>query len=423
MKKIFVLAVSCVIFSYLVLNVGVVYALENREINFYYGDKIFSYSINQNKKTSDIFDQHYTINKYNRNSSHEDRVYLLHTMLDLGFDNSIIVQYLFPNINNTISKIEKNINLNAKDATLKINTNTNKVFYIEKEQIGIKLDRDKLYQNLITTYLNSQSLDISIPVQKLYPTVTSKDLEKFTHLRSDFSTDISRSSEDRKHNIKNSLASLNRVEISPGEIFSFNKCVGKRTAENGYREAKIIVNNEFVEGIGGGVCQVSSTLYNTALLSGLEIIEANKHSKQVQYVKYGFDAMVNFGSSDLKFRNNTQEKVTIITNYSNNSIRIRIFGEDLNNVSYKLTNEISNIQSPTEEIQYDEDQKYLDKVTYTDEFFYLKQASTGMDVNSYRKKYLNGELVGTELLRTDKYKVQNAIKVYGTKQRETIPSD
>ena len=93
------------------------------------------------------------------------------------------------------------------------------------------------------------------------------------------------------------------------------------------------------DGVGGGVCQVSSTLYNCALLSGLEIIEANKHSKQVSYVDYGFDAMVNFGSSDLKFKNNTNEKIIIVTNCSNSNLRIRIYGETLSNVKYKLKNE------------------------------------------------------------------------------------
>ena len=169
-------------------------------------------------------------------------------------------------------------------------------------------------------------------------------------------------------------------------------------------------------GVGGGVCQVSSTLYNCALLAGLEIVEANKHSKQVSYVNQGFDAMVNFGSSDLKFRNNTSENITIITNFSTNQARIRIYGEKPQN-SYKLFSEVFNINEPKEEIFYDEKQEYLDKVTYDDEFFYLKKGSVGKEIKTYRETYSNNLLINKELLRHDKYPVQNSIKIFGNKKR------
>ena len=193
--------------------------------------------------------------------------------------------------------------------------------------------------------------------------------------------------------------------------------MGRRTAENGYRQAKIIVNNEYVDGIGGGVCQVSTTLYNSVLLAGLDIIEANKHSKQVGYVNKGFDAMVNYGSSDLKFKNNTNSPIRIITNYSSDKARIRIFGESLAGKHFELTNEVFNTVEPTESIIYDVNSEYLNKVTFDDEFFYLKTASKGMEIKSFRQEYLNNELVNTELLRHDKFPVQNAIKVYGNKKR------
>ena len=338
-------------------------------------------------------------------------------MLGAGFDKSVALNYIYPNLDAVIEKLEKNIQVKPRNASLKINENTNKVFIIQNEVVGIELDRVELYSRLSNRFLNGEDLKIEVPIKKLLPSVTSADLKKFTNLRADFSTDISNSSADRKHNIKNALNSLNRVVIAPNQVFSFNKTVGRRTKSNGYRTAKIIVNNEFVDGIGGGVCQVSTTLYNSALLSGLEIIEANKHSKQIGYVKYGFDAMVNFGSSDLKFRNNTNEKITIITNYSSKSARIRIFGESLGGVNYKLTNEIVSITEPKVEIKYDNAQEYLDKVEYDDEYFYLRRGGRGMEVKSYREKYDGGKLVSRELLRDDKFKVQNAIKVYGTKKR------
>ena len=418
MKKIVLPCLLCVFFLMLATIVGVTYCFQGEHIEFIYGEKVFDYFLDPNIKTSSRFDLNYEINKYNRFGLAKERVELLNKMLSLGFEKSVAVDYLFPNLTKKINSIAKNIYVAPKDAELKINSNNEHVFLILPETIGIELDKNKLFNNICNNYINQKTMKFNLPIKKSIPKVTKKDYEKFTNLRADFSTNISTSSSDRKHNIKNALTSLNKIKIAPNQIFSFNNIVGRRTAENGYREAKIIVNNEFVDGLGGGVCQVSSTLYNAVLMSGLEIIEANKHSKQVNYVMYGFDAMVNFGSSDLKFRNNTNETITIIANYSANNARIRIYGENLNNTSYKLTNEILNVVEPTEEILIDEHQQYLDKIKYEDEYFYLRKANKGMEIKSYRETYKNNQLVSKELLRHDKFKVQNSVKVFGSQKRE-----
>lgn len=393
--------------------------IPNNEICFVYSNRLFYYNLDKNIKTCSVFSVEFASNKYNRFGSVADRQTLLKNMLNLGFDIEIALNYLFPNLNAKIAEIEKNINIKPINAKLTINTNSEQVFKIKPEVVGYCVDKQKIYLDICHLFLLNKPLKIQISTTKLLPEIFANDLKKATHLRADFSTSIKNSSTDRKHNVKNALIRLNKTEIAPNEIFSFNKTIGKRTKENGYREAKIIVNNEFVEGLGGGVCQVSSTLYNSALLAGLEIIEANKHSKQVGYVKYGFDAMVNFGSSDLKFKNNTNEKITIITNYYPDSLRIRIYGENLNQVEYRLSNEIVSTTEPIELVQFDTENKFADKVLYEDESFYLKKATKGMEIKSYREKYVNGQLFDKQLLRFDKFKVQDAIKVYGTKKRTT----
>lgn len=417
MKKLVAFCLICVIFVLIFPQKLPVSACSGEQIDFIYNNKIFSYQLANNIKSSSIFDENYKINKYNRFGSTSERQTLLKNMLEIGIDKEIALDYIFPNLNKKIAKIEKNIYLKPQDAKCKINTNSQKVFHITSEVVGVCVDKTTLIDSLCENYLLNKPLQISVPTITLNPKVLKKDLEKFTNLRADFSTSISTSTPDRKHNVKNALQRLNKIKIAPNEVFSFNKTIGKRTTENGYREAKIIVNNEFVDGVGGGVCQVSSTLYNAALLSGLEIIEANKHSKQVGYVKYGFDAMVNFGSSDLKFRNNTSEKITIITNFSNDTLRIRIFGQTLGKTEYKLTNEIVSTTDPIEIVEFDTENKYQDKVIYEDESFYLKKASKGMEIKSYRETYVDGQLTEKKLLRYDKFKVQNAVKIYGTKKR------
>ena len=416
MKKSFLVCVLCVFFLLSVIQVGTVYAYSPEQITFSFQNRIFTYTLNENFKTPTLFYDKTEIEKFNRFGTVQERQELLTKMLNIRIDAEIALDYLFPNLINKLNTIEKNINKQAKSATFKVDSNSQTVFHITPETTGIQLDRIKLVDNICNAYLNNKPLEFAIPIKTVKPDIIKKDLEKFTHLRASFSTNISSSSTDRKHNIKNALSTLNKVVIEPNQIFSFNKIVGRRTAENGYREAKIIVNNEFVDGLGGGVCQVSSTLYNAALLAGLEIVEANKHSKQVSYVEQGFDAMVNFGSSDLKFKNNTSERITIITNFSTTYAQIKIFGEQPTN-NYKLTNEVFNISPYEEEIFYDEKAEYLNKVKYDDEYFYLKRGNDGKEIKTYRETYFNNQLIHKELLRHDKYKVQNSIKVFGNKKR------
>ena len=413
MKKFISLCLLCVIFLISTFSVGYVFAFENEILTFHLGNKVFTYSLEENLKHSSVFETNYEINKYNRFGSKEERISLLKHMLELGFDKSIALDYLFPNLSNKITSISKNVFVAPQNAKLNINSNSEKVFNISPEVIGKQLDKNKLMNNICFNFIHKKEMNFSLPIKTINPTLTKEYYDKFTNLRADFATNISSSSPDRKHNIKTALMSLNKIEILPNQIFSFNKTIGRRTADNGYRQAKIIINNEFVDGLGGGVCQVSSTLYNCALLAGLEIVEANKHSKQVSYVQQGFDAMVNFGSSDLKFRNNTTEKITIITNFSQKMSRIRMYGEKMCNTQFKLTNEVFNIIEPIEEVLIDEKQEYKDKILFNDEYFFLKTANKGMEIKSYREKYVNNTLISKELLRHDKYKVQNAVKIYG----------
>ncbi len=392
-------------------------SFQNEKIILSYQNKTFCYDLSKNIKKSDVFSLDYQINKYGRFDGKNTRKELLKVMLNAGFENQIAVSYIFPNFNKLVDKMGKNIYLKPIDAKLSLNPNSEKVFYITKERPGLKLDKAKLYSDIVSAYLANKPLEFDLPTQKLLPNIYASEFKRFANLRGDFSTNIASSSADRKHNIKNALSSLNGLEIQPGEIFSFNAAIGRRTEANGYRPAKIIVNNEFVDGLGGGVCQVSSTLYNTALLSGLKIVEANKHSKQVGYVKYGFDAMVNFGSSDLKFENTTSQKLTIITNFSQSKIRIRIFGQDLANVKYKLVNEIVSTTEPNLVEKSDTKGEYSDKVVYDDQSFVLKAGSRGMEVKSYRQKYVDNQLEETQLLRFDKFKAQDKVVIFGAKKR------
>ena len=143
-----------------------------------------------------------------------------------------------------------------------------------------------------------------IPYDEIKPSGTIEDLKQKTILRSKFSTNYSKSTENRKSNVRTALGAFNGQIIMPEQEVSFNEITGARTKENGYKPANIILNGVYVQGSGGGVCQASTTLYNALLLSNIEILEVSKHSLPASYVPLALDAMVSEGISDLKFKNN-----------------------------------------------------------------------------------------------------------------------
>jgi vancomycin resistance protein YoaR len=130
----------------------------------------------------------------------------------------------------------------------------------------------------------------------------------------------------RNINIKIAAEAIDGTLLSPGEVFSLNDVVGKRTQARGYRTATVFVNAEKVPGVGGGVSQITGTLFNAAALAGLSIKEVNPHSRPVAYLPVGRDATVAYGDLDLKFANNTKAPVYIAYSFDNPRLRATIFG-------------------------------------------------------------------------------------------------
>ncbi|MBR5156191.1 MAG: VanW family protein [Clostridia bacterium] len=132
-------------------------------------------------------------------------------------------------------------------------------------------------------------------------------------------------SENRLKNIRLAAKSINAYILKPGEIFSFNQIVGKRTEERGYLPAATIIEGEKKDDFGGGVCQLASTVYQAAENAGLEIIERHNHQKDVGYTAPGTDAAVNYGTLDMKFKNSTDSSLMIAVLVGENSVIAEIF--------------------------------------------------------------------------------------------------
>ncbi len=177
--------------------------------------------------------------------------------------------------------------------------------------------------------LGDQSADeYTIPLKVLYPNVTTNMIgsEAFPDLLSSFSTKYSVRATARTTNLKLAASKINGTVLMPGETFSYNKVVGARTIAAGYKEAPIYVSGEVVDGLGGGICQITSTLYNAVVYANLDIVERTNHQFVPSYVTASRDATVVYGSLDFKFKNNRNYPIKINCSVSGGIANFQIFG-------------------------------------------------------------------------------------------------
>lgn len=226
-----------------------------------------------------------------------------------------------------------------------------------------------------------------------------------------FSTYYGESGEGRKSNVALAASRINGAVLYPEDEFSFNDVVGKRTEANGFKVAYIIVDGEFKEGVGGGVCQVSSTLYNCALLAGLDVTQVRAHSLPVSYVAPSFDAMVST-ASDLRFVNTLSHPITIKMIADGKYLRAEIYG--VASVSVRRRSEtLETIPYPTE---YREDPTIAFGEEKVDTY-----GKNGLRSEGWLDYFENGKLARSVLIRRDSYAPQKQIILRGIRTDE-VPS-
>lgn len=175
-----------------------------------------------------------------------------------------------------------------------------------------------------TSNYQAQRSSTNTPSNRTNTNIESTVHKKETEIAT-FSTKIHNKDPKRQNNISITCNNLSSTEIKSGETFSFCDIVGKATVEKGYQEADIFVNGEKKQGLGGGNCQVSTTLYNAVLqVPELEVLERHQHSAHVPYIKDGQDAAVSYGAYDFKFKNNTANTIKIEMENTANDITAKI---------------------------------------------------------------------------------------------------
>lgn len=190
---------------------------------------------------------------------------------------------------------------------------------------GRKLDKEKTQENLVSLIETGEGTT-SLPVEEVLPSIVSDDMEMKVVAK--FSTDVSFRGSDSRSNVRQALSYFNGYVVNPGDVCDFNEVVGPRTTGRGFKEAPEYAGNELKKGVGGGVCQASTTLYNAAVMANMTILERSNHSMTVSYVKPSQDAAVEYGvdGKDFIFRNDTGHAIYIYTNVDKENATITIYG-------------------------------------------------------------------------------------------------
>lgn len=273
-------------------------------------------------------------------------------------------------LNTFISSIEKKFYTSPKNASITFNKDT---ITASKETLGYKVDTEKLKEDLLTC-INSNFTDnttIKLSYLEVQPKLTKNTAEKLQILGT-FKTKLPSKTGDRTGNIKLYTSKLNKSILSPGEELSCDKAGGDRTWAEGYRNANGYVDGEVVPILAGGICQATSTIYNALLYADLEITERHPHSMPVTYAKLGLDAAIAKGIKDLRFKNNTENPI-ILQTYVNQDgyVVATIWG-------------IPTVENKKIEL-------------FTKQF-------NSKSADAYRKVYIDGKLIATEKISSNRYK-------------------
>lgn len=296
------------------------------------------------------------------------------------------------------------LELNAEPSPARYDIPTGKVV---DGRIGVSLDPQAAQFALDAAAPGER---IRLPADVTYPSMTAQELEAvlFRDVLGSTSTWVGGTS-IRRGNVKLAGESCNGVVLNDGDVFDYNAVVGKRTTDRGFGAAPAYVNGETVETVGGGICQVSSTIYYATLLANLEIVERYAHRYAPSYITWGMDATVSWGGPEFRFKNNTGYPIRLDVKYENNRITVDVVGTKTDDTYVKMTyKNLGDTPYETEYIETDE----LDWGTEQQK----QSPYTGHQVVSYRNIYSgDGKLISSSKEANSNYKSRNEIIMVGTR--------
>ncbi|AGA70551.1 putative vancomycin resistance protein [Desulfitobacterium dichloroeliminans LMG P-21439] len=310
--------------------------------------------------------------------------------LDLGLHWD--EQKLADTLKNSLASFEKA----PVDASFTVNDRNQ--MDIQAEQMGQTVDTVALLTQIKEIQMLQELTPLKVDRVEVKPTVTAAELEakKIDGLIASYTTWFDPGNIERSANVRLAAESLDGALIEPGGIISFNKIVGERTGDKGYQDALIIVNGEFVPGLGGGICQVSSTLYNAGVLANLKIEERTNHGLAVAYVPLGRDATVVYGAIDLKLKNDTDRYMLLRSKLSGGSVTIEFYGKATPGQEIIITNQVEQVIPFETQITQDNSLAPGTEIV-------KQNGQNGYVASASRIIKINGEVVETQALGRSTY--------------------
>lgn len=306
------------------------------------------------------------------------------------------------------AQLASQVDLTSQNARLEVKEN--KVFVVPSVT-GRRLMVEKLPGLIREAILRKEKRVITLPVEELLPQLTTEKVKSWgiqTKVAG-FSTRFNKENTNRVKNIQIAAGKLDGHIIMAGEEFSFNKIVGTRGLKEGYTEAPVIIGGKLVPGLGGGVCQVSSTLYNAILLADLKASKRNHHSMPVAYLPIGRDAAVAYDYLDLRFKNTSGSALLLKTFVEGDKLRIAIFGSNKDTVV--------DLESVVEEEIPAAVEKKLDPSLAPGQEQVIRQGVSGYKVKVWRIVTQGGKLIKRELVSSDFYRPVAKIVAVGSEEK------
>ncbi len=313
----------------------------------------------------------------------------------------------------TVDSISEKICGEAQDASYIIE---NYKLTITEEKIGVTMDKSEAER-----IISSSSDDIiRIPITTHTPEITAEELRStlFADKLGTYSSRYNSGDVNRSYNVALACRNINEIVLAPGDVFSYNDIVGPRTAARGFKVAHVYVGNKVEDGIGGGICQVSSTLYNTVVLSDLEIVTRTNHSLPVSYVPMGRDATVSYGSIDFKFKNNTNAPIKVVGSAGGGVCTISIYGNKVNPGRTVSIESVCIGTNPAGLVQKEDPTLPAGTINVEE------KGSNGSTYQTYKVVSENGSVVSRTPLAKSVYVKADRIEIVGTMPTESpVESD
>ncbi len=277
---------------------------------------------------------------------------------------------------------------------------------IKDSEIGRYMDINEAKDLINLDILHEDKIEL--PVYKTEPKIYSNYYDGINKKLGDFETDYSSSIKNRKENIRLAASKFNNMKLNPGDEISFNDVVGEISEKTGFKSATVIVGGEYESGIGGGICQVSTTLYNSLILSDLEITERHNHSRPIHYVDLGTDAAVARGYKDLKFKNNTNNPILILSEANGEKLNFKVLGNGSDrDYEVKIIPQLLGTVSPGVDTIYSD-------ALPDGESTVRESGARGYSYKTYKEIIKNGEVVDKKEISKSYYLPKDKVVVVGT---------